>query len=126
MALTVTVEINDLNEKILLNDLLDIDDWVQLEPSTGHTPGHICIHISSGQSHAVMSGDLMHHPLQCAEPDWSSCFCVDPSLSAITLRNFLESYADTSTLVMPAHFPTPGAGQIISFDDTWRFNFDND
>ena len=29
MALTVTVEINDLNEKILLNDLLDIDDWVQ-------------------------------------------------------------------------------------------------
>ena len=103
-----------------------IDDWVRLEPSPGHTPGHICIHISSGQSHAVMSGDLMHHPLQCAEPDWSSCFCVDPSLSAITRRNFLESYADTSTLVMPAHFPTPGAGQIISFDDTWRFNFDND
>jgi len=29
MALTVTVEINDINEKILLNDLLDIDDWVQ-------------------------------------------------------------------------------------------------
>ena len=103
-----------------------IDDWVRLEPSPGHTPGHICIHISSGQSHAVMSGDLMHHPLQCAAPDWSSCFCVDPSLSAITRRNFLESYADTSTLVMPAHFPTPGAGQIISFDDTWRFNFDND
>ena len=30
MALTVTVDISDLNEKILLNDLLDIDDWVQL------------------------------------------------------------------------------------------------
>mgnify|MGYP003138735383 CR=1 FL=1 len=29
MAITVTVNINDLNEKILLNDLLDIDDWVQ-------------------------------------------------------------------------------------------------
>jgi hypothetical protein len=29
MAITITVEINDLNEKILLNDLLDIDDWVQ-------------------------------------------------------------------------------------------------
>ena len=29
MAVTVTVEINDLNEKILLNDLLDIDAWVQ-------------------------------------------------------------------------------------------------
>ena len=30
MALTVTVDISDLDEKILLNDLLDIDDWVQL------------------------------------------------------------------------------------------------
>ena len=29
MALTVTVNISDINEKILLNDLLDIDDWVQ-------------------------------------------------------------------------------------------------
>ena len=30
MALTVTISISDLDEKILLNDLLDIDDWVQL------------------------------------------------------------------------------------------------
>ena len=29
MALTITIEINDHNEKLLLNDLLDIDDWVQ-------------------------------------------------------------------------------------------------
>ena len=29
MAVTVTVEINDHNEKVLLNDLLNIDDWVQ-------------------------------------------------------------------------------------------------
>jgi len=29
MAVTVTVDISDLDEKILLNDLLDIDDWVQ-------------------------------------------------------------------------------------------------
>ena len=29
MAITVTVEINDLNQKILLNALLDIDAWVK-------------------------------------------------------------------------------------------------
>ena len=29
MALTITVNISDLDEKILINDLLDIDDWVQ-------------------------------------------------------------------------------------------------
>jgi hypothetical protein len=29
MAITVTVNISDADEKSLLNDLLDIDDWVQ-------------------------------------------------------------------------------------------------
>jgi hypothetical protein len=29
MSLTITVEMSDHNEKVLLNDLLDIDDWVQ-------------------------------------------------------------------------------------------------
>jgi len=29
MALTITVNISDHQEKVLLNDLLDIDDWVQ-------------------------------------------------------------------------------------------------
>jgi hypothetical protein len=29
MAVTVTVNISDADEKALLNDLLDIDDWVQ-------------------------------------------------------------------------------------------------
>ena len=29
MAVTITVQVSTTNEKILLNDLLDIDDWVQ-------------------------------------------------------------------------------------------------
>ena len=29
MALTITVSISDTDEKIMKNDLLDLDDWVQ-------------------------------------------------------------------------------------------------
>jgi len=29
MAVTITVQVSTTDEKILLNDLLDIDDWVQ-------------------------------------------------------------------------------------------------
>src|SRR6266536_739377 len=46
-----------------------IDDGVWLEPTPGHTPGHVCVHVAGGGREAVMSGDLMHHALQCAEPD---------------------------------------------------------
>ena len=30
MAKTITVKIDDTDEKVMLNDLLDIDEWVQL------------------------------------------------------------------------------------------------
>ncbi len=102
----------------------EIDPWVRLEPSRGHTPGHVCVRICGGGREAVMSGDLMHHPLQCAEPQLSSCFCVDPAQSHGTRRAFLERHAETDALVMPAHFPTPSAGRIRRTADGFRFAFD--
>ena len=105
-----------------------IDDWVRLAPSPGHTPGHGNLEISSlagaATPDAVMTGDLMHHALQCAEPHWNSCFCVTPAQSAATRRAFLEEHAGSPTLVMPAHFPTPGAGRIVEVGNAFRFRFD--
>ena len=100
-----------------------IDDWVRLEPSYGHTPGHVCVRVADGGRLAVMSGDLMHHALQCAEPDWSSCFCVDPAQSRQTRREFLDRHAETDTLIMPAHFVTPGVGRIVRRRDSFQFAF---
>jgi glyoxylase-like metal-dependent hydrolase (beta-lactamase superfamily II) len=101
-----------------------IDEGVWLEATPGHTPGHVCVHVTGGGREAVMSGDLMHHPVQCAEPDWSSGFCVDPAHSRQTRRAFLERYAGTDTLVMPAHFPAPSAGRIVRAGAAWRFAFE--
>ena len=102
------------------------EDGVWIEPTPGHTPGHVCLHISSAGCRAVMSGDLMHHAVQCAEPDWSSCFCVDAEQSRRTRRAFLDRYAETDVLIMPAHFPTPAVGHIVGFGDAWRFAFEDD
>ena len=46
--------------------------------------------------------------------------------TASTRRAFLETHADTPTLVMPAHFPTPGAGRIVGAGDAWRFRFSDE
>src|SRR5271156_5012972 len=42
------------------------DDEVWLEPTPGHTPGHVCVRVRSNGHEAAMSGDLMHTALQCA------------------------------------------------------------
>ncbi len=100
-----------------------IDDWVRLVPTPGHTPGHVCVEVASRGARAVMSGDLMHHPVQCAEPGWSSCFCVDAEYSRQTRKAFLAEHAESGALVLPAHFPTPTAGHIVTNGNSWRFEF---
>ena len=102
----------------------EIDPWVRLEPSRGHTPGHVCVRIRDGGAEAVMTGDMMHHALQCAEPALSSCFCVDPEQSHLTRRIFLERHADGGVLVLPAHFPAPTGGRVKSAGEGFRFSFD--
>jgi glyoxylase-like metal-dependent hydrolase (beta-lactamase superfamily II) len=100
-----------------------VDDDLSLIPTPGHTPGHVCVRLRSGGLEAIFIGDLMHHPIQCAEPGWSSCFCVDPQLAASTRRRLFESVADTSTIIVPEHFPYPTAGRIRSHGAAFRWEF---
>jgi len=97
-----------------------IDDEVWLDPTPGHTPGHVCVHVKSGVKEAIMTGDMMHHPVQCAEPQWSSGFCADPAQSRQTRRAFLDRYADSGVTILAAHFASPTAGQIVPAGNTWR------
>jgi glyoxylase-like metal-dependent hydrolase (beta-lactamase superfamily II) len=100
-----------------------LDDCLRLEPAPGHTPGNVVIHLRSGTARAVFSGDVLHHPIQVAYPEWSAAFCEDPAQSARTRRRFVETHADTGTLVLPAHFPDPTAGHIEAAADRWQFRF---
>jgi glyoxylase-like metal-dependent hydrolase (beta-lactamase superfamily II) len=100
------------------------DDSVWIEPWPGHTPGHVCIVIRSQGASVVLSGDIMHTALQCAEPQLNSCFCIDPEAARATRRRLLETFADTHVMIIPAHFPSPTAGWIRSHDRSFRFHFD--
>jgi glyoxylase-like metal-dependent hydrolase (beta-lactamase superfamily II) len=100
-----------------------VDDTVWIEPSPGHTPGHVSIRLASSGAEAVMSGDLMHTVLQIAFPDWSSGACFDKDLSRRTRRAFLDRYCESGTVVMPAHFPSPTFGHIERNEEAfgWRY-----
>ena len=100
------------------------DDNVWIERWPGHTPGHVCVVARSPQASVVLSGDIMHTPLQCAAPQLNSCFCVDAEMARATRQRFLETFADSPAMIIPAHFPTPSAGWIRSHDGSFRFHFD--
>ena len=56
--------------------------------------------ISSRGQEAVITGDLMHHPVQMAHPEWGSHFDSDFDEAIATRRAFLERYGDQPILVL--------------------------
>jgi glyoxylase-like metal-dependent hydrolase (beta-lactamase superfamily II) len=108
-----------------LAELVDADHPVTpevfLEPTPGHTPGHVSVRISSRGEEAVITGDLMHHPVQCAEPSWASRFDVDAQMARRTRRAFLERYSDRPVLVLGTHFAAPTGGRIVRDGTAFRF-----
>ncbi len=101
-----------------------ITDEVFLEATPGHTPGHVSVHISSKGQEAVITGDVMHHPLQCAEPDLRTHFCADHEIARTTRRAFLERYSDRRALIIGSHFADPTVGWLIREAGAWRFSSD--
>lgn len=98
-----------------------IGDHLRLTPTPGHTPGHFSVELGRGQTTAVLTGDLIHSPLQARYPALSMRADSDPGLAAATRRHFLECHCDTGRLVCTAHFPSPSVGHVTRWEDGFRF-----
>ena len=108
-----------------LADLVEADHKltpeVWLEPTHGHTPGHVSVRISSGGADAVITGDMMHHPCQIARPDWHSSFDWNSDMGRVTRKAALARWSAANYLVIGTHFASPTAGKIVRDGDGYRF-----
>jgi glyoxylase-like metal-dependent hydrolase (beta-lactamase superfamily II) len=97
-----------------------ITDEVWLEPTPGHTPGHVSVHIRSRGEEAVITCDMMHHPIQLADPDMHGNFDMDKEQGARTRRAFVERYADRKVMIIGTHFCDPTSGWIVRDGAAWK------
>ena len=87
---------------------------VTARPAPGHTPGSAVYVVSSGDERALLLGDVVHSVVELAEPDWEAVFDVDP-IAAAAVRNALaDEAADTTALVVGAHFPGLRFGRVVT------------
>ena len=107
---------------IIVDSDHSIDDHVWLEPTFGHTAGHVAIHLASNGERAIVIGDIMHSPVQCEQPDWYSIADGDPDAARFTRRRILETHCESRTLIMTAHFPAPSVGRFRVGDNAFRFD----
>lgn len=115
---------------LLEHDVLDavapdhrIDANLRLVPSSGHSPGHVCVQIESAGERALITGDSFHCPVQFAHPEISATYAdFDSAAATITRERLIGELADSDTLVMGTHFARPTAGRVRSGDERAWFD----
>ena len=111
---------------LLVDNDYALDD-ITLTPAPGHSPGHYCINILSKgaarrggrgphASRVSSAGSRTGRPVS----DW------DPKQSAVSRRKFFAEVADTNTLILPVHFPTPTVGLLKTDGAGFDYRFKRD
>jgi glyoxylase-like metal-dependent hydrolase (beta-lactamase superfamily II) len=96
----------------LLEGLHEISKALRVEPTPGHTPGHVVLKLLDEGGGAVFCGDTLHHPVQVYRPDWSTRFCEDAVQARVSRRKVLEHCAEHGALLFPTHFAAPHVAAI--------------
>lgn len=113
----------EAGQAVLVDSDHEIETGLWLEPTPGHSPGHVIVNVESRGERGAFTGDLMHHPVQVPHPEWSTCFCWDLEMSAATRKQYVDGFTDSGTLILPAHFAGNTAGHIINKGGTSAFSF---
>ncbi len=98
-----------------------LGDLVQLVPTPGHTIDHYSVHVGRPGQDALITGDMIHSPIQARFPDLGMRADYDSKLAGQTRRKVFGRFCDTSTLMCMAHFPSPSTGRIVRWGDGFGF-----
>ena len=96
-----------------------INSCVRLEPTPGHTPGHVSVVIESKGECAVITGDMTHNPVQFAHPHIASTADWRQDMSTATRLEAYKRWAD-GRLIIGTHFAGRSAGRLVAEGNAWR------
>jgi glyoxylase-like metal-dependent hydrolase (beta-lactamase superfamily II) len=68
----------------------------------------------------VITGDMLHHPIQFIDPQRHGNFDMDKDEGGRTRQQFVDRFADAKTLIIGSHFPEPTSGWIVRDGKAWK------
>ncbi len=78
----------------------------------GHTPGHISVEVTAEDDTMFIAGDVTHHPVQAAHPEWHVQADVNPAQAETTRRLLFEALTSSDIVLAASHYPSPHFGRI--------------
>jgi len=97
-----------------------VTEELRLEHAPGHTPGHQVLAIDSDSERALLSADIVNHPVQLLQPGLAGASDMDPVEANATRSAWLKRIVREGRTVAPAHFAEP-FGTIVRDGDVHRW-----
>lgn len=110
-----------LNRADIVKSDYAFSDIVNLIPTPGHSFDHFSVHVGNRAADAVITGDMIHSPIQARLPELGMMSDWDSKQAGESRRMLFERFCDTPTLMCTAHFPSPSTHRIKRWDDGFRF-----
>jgi glyoxylase-like metal-dependent hydrolase (beta-lactamase superfamily II) len=85
----------------------EISPGVRVVHSPGHTPGHRSVVAGDGADRLLLTGDLLHLPIQIRHPDWPSSHDVDAEVACRSRSVLLHEASAGGWRVAVSHFARP-------------------
>ncbi len=79
----------------------------------GHTMGHRCIVLSSGDERVLLLGDSITCPIQLDETEWEAMSDVDKGLAKRTRESLWKEIESSGAMAVGAHFPDLQFGRVL-------------
>jgi glyoxylase-like metal-dependent hydrolase (beta-lactamase superfamily II) len=98
-----------------------LNDTVRLVPTPGHTIDHFSVVVGKPGADALITGDMVHSPLQMKYPEMGMMSDYSSAQAGETRRKIFGCYCETSTLLCTGHFPSPSVGRVGRSGDGFKF-----
>lgn len=104
----------------LVDDGHQIDDEVCVLGTPGHTPGHCSVML--GERAGVITGDMVHHPVQFIDPTIWSKADSDAKQAIATREAHFARWCEDRTVVLGTHFADPTALRLSPYGSGYRLS----
>jgi glyoxylase-like metal-dependent hydrolase (beta-lactamase superfamily II) len=107
-------------EQIVKSDFV-FNEQVQFLPTPGHTIDHFSVLVGRAGADVLITGDMIHSPLQGKYPELSMMSDYDSGQAEQTRRKIFDRFCDEPTIMCATHFPSPSTGRVRRWGDGYKF-----
>jgi glyoxylase-like metal-dependent hydrolase (beta-lactamase superfamily II) len=97
---------------------VELAPGVEIVPMPGETPGHQGVRVASEDDVLYAIGDLIHHPVELAEPEWHTTWADHASMMVSRTEIFGQAEAE-GALVVASHIA--GAARVRKTATGWEW-----